>query len=481
MAPPGLGRHIALTGFMGAGKTTIGERVADRLWRWPFIDVDREIEEEHDLTVAELFEERGEDGFRLLEWLKASEVLDEWTPHVIALGGGSVMDMGVQMKLRDTAFTVLIDVDVDVAWERVRDTDRPLARDREEFRRLYEERAPVYAHVADAVATDSDGVLLAAAGVVVELGGINRLRELVPGDGPVALVTEAAVDGVHGESVRAALGERLREVHVLPTGEDAKSLAVVERLWRDLRLSRAGAVVAVGGGAVLDAAGFASATYMRGIDWVAVPTTVLAQVDAAIGGKTAIDLPEAKNLVGAFHWPARAVIDPTLLETLSSEERRNGLAEIVKTGLLAGEELWERPEAEAVRACAAFKAAVCLRDPYDDGPRKQLNLGHTFAHALEAASDYSLSHGRAVALGLTAALRISERHLDLDPGVRARVEEVLDPRPVRVDRGRAWDALRRDKKDGRLVLLERPGVPVWTPDPIAHDEIRAALDALIEG
>lgn len=481
MAPPGLNRHIALTGFMGAGKTTIGEQVADRLWRWPLVDIDREIEDEHDRTVAELFEERGEDGFRLLEWLKASEVLEEWTPQVIALGGGSVLDLGVQMELREKAFTILIDVDVDVAWERVKDTERPLARDREAFGRLYDQRAPVYAHVADAVADDRDGVLLAAAAVVVEGGCAGRLGALVPGDGPIALVTEAAVDAVHGERMRSALGERLGEVHVLPTGEDAKSLAVVERLWRDLRLPRAGTIVAVGGGAVLDAAGFASATYMRGIDWVAVPTTVLAQVDAAIGGKTAIDLPEAKNLVGAFHWPVRAVVDPALLETLPPEERRNGLAEIVKTGLLAGEELWELGEAQAVRACAAFKAAVCLRDPYDQGPRKQLNLGHTFAHALEAASDYTLPHGRAVALGLTAALRISERRLDLDPAVRERVEQVLEPRPVHVDRERAWDALRRDKKDGRLVLLQQPGAPVWSADPIAHDEIRAALDSLIAG
>ena len=122
-----------------------------------------------------------------------------------------------------------------------------------------------------------------------------------------------------------------------------------------------------------------------------VPTTLIGQVDAAIGGKTAIDIPEGKNLVGAFHWPVRTVIDPVLLETLPADERLNGMAEVVKTGLLAGEPLWELPDAELVRRCAAFKSALCLRDPRDEGPRHVLNLGHTFAHALEAAAGYALA------------------------------------------------------------------------------------------
>ncbi len=162
---------------------------------------------------------------------------------------------------------------------------------------------------------------------------------------------------------------------------------------------------------------------MRGIDWVAVPTSLVGQVDAAIGGKTAVDLPEGKNLVGAFHWPARTVIDPALLATLPEAERVNGLAEVVKTGLLAGEALWELPEPELVRRCAAYKTALCLRDPHDHGPRHALNLGHTFGHAVEAASGYELPHGRAVALGMLAALRLSGR--DATP-----VEEVLAPEPV---------------------------------------------------
>jgi 3-dehydroquinate synthetase len=206
-----------------------------------------------------------------------------------------------------------------------------------------------------------------------------------------------------------------------------------------------------------------------------VPTSLVAQVDAAIGGKTAIDLPQGKNLVGAFHWPTRTVIDPALLETLPEPQRLEGMAEVVKTGLLAGEPLWELPDDELVRRCAAFKAAICLRDPHDLGERKMLNLGHTFAHALEAAAGYEgLTHGRAVALGLLAALRLSGRDTSV-------VEEVLRPQPARVDGDRAWEAMHRDKKarDGelRLVLLGDDG-PRWDV-AVPEADVRRELDRLI--
>jgi 3-dehydroquinate synthetase len=210
---------------------------------------------------------------------------------------------------------------------------------------------------------------------------------------------------------------------------------------------------------------------------VPVPTTLAGQVDAGIGGKTAVDIVEGKNLVGAFHWPARTVLDPDLLATLPPDELTNGLAEVVKTGLLAGEELWELEPALQVRRCASFKAAVCLRDPLDRGERAQLNLGHTFAHALEAASGYTLPHGRAVALGLLAALRLS----GLD-SVAETVAELLQPQRAPVDRERAWAALARDKKvvDGKvqLVLLESPGRPLLRAR-FDQETVRSALDALI--
>jgi 3-dehydroquinate synthetase len=271
----------------------------------------------------------------------------------------------------------------------------------------------------------------------------------------------------------------------VPRGEEAKTAAVAERLWQELRLDRGGTVVALGGGTTGDVAGFVAATYLRGVPWAAVPTTLVAQVDAAIGGKTAIDLPQAKNLVGAFHWPVRTVIDPALLETLPDSERRAGMSEVVKTGLLAGERLWELPDAELVRRCAVFKTGVCLRDPHDRGERAVLNLGHTFAHALEAAAGYEeVTHGQAVALGLQAALRLSVDHLGLDAGVVDEVDGLVAAEPVAVDLDRAWAALGRDKKAeaGRvkLVLLQAFGKPVIGVE-LPEEDVRNALASLVRG
>jgi shikimate kinase / 3-dehydroquinate synthase len=470
-----LDRHVALIGFMGAGKSTLGLDAAEAIGR-PFLDVDELVEAEYGDSVAELFEREGEGRFRELEEGWSVSTLEAPDRAVLALGGGAIESERTRDALRAHATTVWLDVPADTAWERAAGPARPLARDEAQFRALHERRRPLYAAAADFVARDLDDVVLAAAGVGVEVGALERLEELVPGSGPAALVSDATVAGIHGAAAQLALGNRLAGVHELPTGEDAKTLAVCERLWRELGLGRDGTVVALGGGATTDAAGFVAATHLRGVDWVPVPTTLIGQVDAGIGGKTGVNLPEAKNQVGAFHWPVRTIVDPALLGTLPAAERENGLAEVVKTGLLAGEPLWELPEPEQVRRSAAYKAAVCLQDPHERGRRAELNLGHTFAHALEAAADYELPHGRAVALGLLAALRLS----GLPTAV---VQETLRPRPVRVDRERAWASLLRDKKSEggspRLVLLERPGEPrlgVALPER----EVRAALDALIE-
>jgi shikimate kinase/3-dehydroquinate synthase len=457
-----LDRHLVLIGFMGAGKTTLGRTLAERLDR-PFLDVDHEVEEAHG-PIWELFAERGEAAFREIEADFVRTVCGRAAPSVVAVGGGAVE---TRELLRSTgAFCVLLDVGVDEAWRRVQGSDRPLARDEAEFRSRFERRLPLYREAAAAVAHDEDGVVLAAAGIHHELGALEKLSELVPGDGPVALVADSTVMGIYGPRAQEALGERLVSTHDLPPGEQAKQIHVVERLWSELTLDRGGTIVALGGGALTDTAGFAAATYLRGVPWVAVPTTLVGQVDAGIGGKTAVDLAHGKNLAGAFHWPARVVLDEALLETLPERERRQGQAELVKTELLAGREL-------DVRGAAAYKAALCLRDPRDRGVRQWLNLGHTFAHALEAAAGFRLAHGDAVALGLLAALRLSGR----DP---RPVEEKLAPTPVRVDGERAWRALLRDKKrsggDINLVLLGDDGPRV---EARPADEVRAALYTLL--
>jgi shikimate kinase/3-dehydroquinate synthase len=465
MALNALDRHLVLIGFMGAGKTTIAPEVGSRLDRTR-VELDDVVAREVG-DIAQTFANKGEAFFRVQEARHAIGALGQRTPLVIGFGGGAITSPSVKAELEGAAFTVMLDVDAQTAWTRVGGT-RPLAQNEEQFTSLHAEREPLYREAADAVVTsgDVDGVVLAAAGVCHERGALARLGELVPGDGPVALVGDATVLGLYGAAAGTALGDRLSSTHELPAGEPAKQIAVVEQLWSELRLDRGGTIVALGGGAATDTAGFAAATYLRGVAWVAVPTSLVGQVDAGIGGKTAIDTPQGKNLVGAFHWPARVVIDESLLETLPERERRQGEAERIKTELLAGREL-------DVRAAAAYKSALCLRDPHDHGPRQWLNLGHTFAHGLEAAADYDLPHGEAVALGLLAALRLSGHDTTL-------VEDALDPQPVHVDRERAWEALQRDKKrtgeSFNLVLLGDDG-PVVEARP-AH-EVRAALDSLI--
>jgi shikimate kinase / 3-dehydroquinate synthase len=432
-------RHIALIGFMGAGKSRVGAEVARRTGR-PFVDTDAEIEARHG-PIADLFE-RGEAEFRRLEQEVVGEALSAGEPSVIAFGGGAF-----ESARSDRALAVLIDVDVDTAWERSRASDRPLAQDETRFRELFAGRD--YRAVADAVALNADDVLLAGLGI--EFGGRP--------DGD-ALIADERVLGLHPLELGST--HTVRE----------KTLEEAERVLGELRIDRDGTIVGYGGGSTTDLAGFVAATYMRGVRWISAPTTLVGQVDAGIGGKTGVDLPEGKNLVGAFHYPNLVVIDPVLLSTLPDNEHLNGMAEVIKTGLLLGRPLWELPPEEMIRACAVFKAEVCLEDPYErKGRREILNLGHTFGHALEAASDYELGHGEAVALGLTAALRLSGTEIPV----------VLDRKPVRVDRERAWATLQRDKKirEGRirLVLLEELGKPVVREaDPI---EVRAALDELI--
>ena len=448
-----LGKHIAVAGFMGAGKSTVGARVAEVTAR-PFVDLDALIEKRH-VPIPELFA-RGEAEFRRIEEETLAEVL-AGPEAVIALGGGAVLSPLSRERLRTRAFTVYLDVDLETAWARVRGTGRPLAQREDDFRRLYAKRQELYDVVADAVVHDLDGVLLAALAIVVP-GGILT-------SGSVAVVADQRVLALHPL-------EFDRPPHTVPSGEDAKTLKVVERLWSELEIGRDGTILAFGGGSTTDVAGFVAATYLRGVRWVAVPTTLTGQVDAAIGGKTGINTADGKNLAGAFHFPESVVIDPDVLTTLPEKERRGGMAEVVKTGLLAGRELWTLPEEEMIRACAAYKAGVVLSDPYEtEGRRAVLNLGHTFAHALEAGSDYRVSHGEAVALGLLAALRLSGLPTDA-------VEEVLRPEPVEADLDAAWAALRRDKKGpGVFVLLEMPGKPVVTTVPDV--DARTALAALI--
>jgi shikimate kinase / 3-dehydroquinate synthase len=447
-------KHLALIGFMGAGKSTIGRELARRTHR-PFVDTDEEIEKRFG-PIGELFE-RGEPEFRQIEEQVVAEAL-AGPKAVIALGGGAVLSEATRQRLRRTAFVAWVTVDVETAWSRVRDSGRPLARDREQFGRLFEERGDLYDVLAQGTGQDAEILLLESLHFI--FSSEVACDAAVIADERVASLHELPIDS----------GVTLT-THLVPPGEQAKTPAVVERLWSELEIGREGWIVGFGGGSTTDVAGFTAATLLRGVRWVAVPTTLVGMVDAAIGGKTGVNTDQGKNLVGAFHFPWEIRIDPRFLATLPPEERRAGMAEVVKTGLLAGSELWSLPDEQMIRACAAFKTGVVLSDPYErEGRRAILNLGHTFGHALEAASGYELRHGDAVALGLLAALRLSGRSTDV-------VEEVLAPEPVRVDRDRAWEALLRDKKGAlNLVLLGDEGGYVTR---VPERDVRSALDELI--
>ncbi|HEY8581633.1 MAG TPA: 3-dehydroquinate synthase family protein, partial [Capillimicrobium sp.] len=386
---------------------------------------------------------------------------------------------------------------------------RPLATDRAAFGALYAEREPTYRALADAVIpgrergaarralewllTLPDGVRLlwatARSGSYPVLVGRRALEaEPWPAAGRRLLVTDDRVGPLHASRIAGPAA-----TVTIPAGEEHKTLAVFEAVQREL--ARAGAtradhVVALGGGVVGDLAGFAAATYQRGVPVVQVPTTLVAMVDSAYGGKTGVDLPEAKNYVGAYHQPAGVLVDVGLLDTLPEAERAAGRAEVVKTALIAGGRLWDRVRAghlddeDTVLDCARTKLAVVASDERDGGRRQVLNLGHTVGHALETVTGYgTLRHGEAVGLGLLAALRLS----GLD-GLRGEVAELLARAglPTRldapVDGDEVMAALRRDKKrvgdTVPFVLVLGPG-RVHEGQTVDEAAVRAAVEELV--
>ena len=478
------GRALVFIGFMGAGKTTAA-RAAARALGGRAVDSDHEIERRTGGRIDAFFAAHGEAAFRALEEQVVCELLDAPPAPVLSLGGGAAGSERVRAALaRHTV--VLLDVDAATAWHRAGGR-RPLARDRDAFEALYAARRPLYDRIADVVLTDSsrDAVRRAVPAIASLPAGTRMLWArsasgeypvyvgrgvlgTAPGPGRAFLITDTNVGARYGDAV----GEVATRIEV-PPGEAAKTW---ERAGTVLRaLAAAGMagddhVVALGGGVVGDLAGFCAATYQRGVPVVQVPTTLVAQVDSAYGGKTGVDLPEGKNYAGAYHQPAAVLADPAVLASLPPEELAAGWAEVVKTALIAGGALWETVrdpratvDADLVLACARTKLAVVESDERDAGRRQVLNLGHTVGHAIETATGYTrYRHGEAVALGLLAALTLSGK-----PGLRAEVASLLaahglpttlDPA---VDHGAVLAALQGDKKRraGRVgfVLVVAPG------------------------
>jgi 3-dehydroquinate synthase len=347
--------------------------------------------------------------------------------------------------------------------------------------------------------------------IVVESGALGtvgeRLRELGVGR-RAALITDPSIRRLHGAAVVASLEKAGFVVTVIevPAGEAAKTLAVAEDCWDRVLaagLDRSSTILGLGGGAIGDLAGFVAATYMRGTHFVTVPTTVLAQVDASIGGKTALDHPKAKNLIGAFHQPRLVVVDPAVVQTLPEREFRSGLAEIVKHGVVLDLAYFEEVERDAAALVARrldvleriiggscrLKAAVVERDPEEKSDlRFALNYGHTIGHALEAATGYGRwTHGEAVSLGIVAEARLACRLGLADRATAARQEFLLAAvgLPVRagaVDVDAVFTAITRDKKarDGRVPFVLAPRLGEFrVVYEVPPGDVRAVLDELV--
>ena len=505
---------IVFIGFMGAGKSTA--LAAARHAGLETTEIDDLMERELGMPIARAFEEIGEAGFREREAEVVGSLLENADGGAIALGGGSILIERVRAALPRHK-VVWLQVDPTEAWRRIANSNRPLATSAEDVERLLAVRLPLYEQLADAIVPMADRNVieraLPAIQALVDLPDGTRLlwassasgeypvfvgRGLLkcdwwPLEGDRFLIADTATIELFD---RARLESFIGRDATI-SGERTKTLDQAKTILEDMAnasLTREGHVVALGGGVVGDLAGLCAHLYQRGVPVVQVPTTLVAQVDSAYGGKTGVDLPQGKNYAGAYHLPAAVIADSETLDSLPAEELAAGFVEVLKTGLLAGGALWERVRAiesldpagldDVVFACARYKCEIVAADERDGGLRHVLNLGHTVGHAIEAATGYGrYRHGEAVGLGLLAALRLSDA-----PELRDEVETALaryglptalDP-AVSVDA--ALEALQRDKKRTAagvgFVLLSEPGAP--RPGQLVDPaRVRASVEELL--
>jgi 3-dehydroquinate synthase len=479
---------------MGTGKTAVGKTIARQLGR-PFVDMDTEIEARAGKSVPRIFAEQGESAFRRLEATLCRE-LSAQRGLVIATGGGALVDGRNRELMMETGLVICLDASPEAILDRVSDNEhRPLLHvsdPRSEIDRLLATRRDAYEAIPWHIETTdlspeevaSHVRVLAEAsalpvrypggkydvyvgeGMLDHVGGTLRAAG-VPGGVRIALVSNDVVAPLYAARVELAL----RTVGfqpfacIIPDGERHKTLATAASLY-DLFLAggldRSGLVLSLGGGVTGDIAGFATASFMRGVAFAQVPTTLLSMVDASVGGKTGVDLPQGKNLVGAFKQPTAVVIDPDVLATLDAAEFRSGMAEVIKHGFIGAPDLiadlteegsGARPAMTSAQIARALrvKIEVVEADPYEEGERAVLNLGHTIGHALEKLSRYQLRHGEAVSIGMVAAARIAAALGRAEPGLPGRIEDTLAAwdLPVRCPPysvAAIWQALAHDKK-----------------------------------
>ena len=498
--------NIVLVGFMGSGKSTVGQCLARRMHR-SFIDLDEQVAADAGRSIAQLFSAEGESGFRERE-ARALRLALQQDRAIIAAGGGAPLRVDNWRDIRSGNCVVALMAEPAELARRLNGANgRPLLQPDAPtaIATLLPSRMSRYLEADLVLKTDGQDPSAVAAAIEDRLpaSGLTRIRIDIPGAvhevtigaqlqslvastvarmnpaGPVLIVSDPQVAERHADPLVEAMSAAglSATLHCVPTGEAAKELLVLGGIYGALAsagVDRQGSLVALGGGTVGDVAGFAAATWLRGIRVIQVPTTLLAMVDSSIGGKTAINLPAGKNLAGAVHQPSAILCDLDYLATLPADDYRASLAEVIKAAMIADRSfvrwLWTHLPAvlhrdptavgEAVSRAIRIKAAVVARDPLETGDRAMLNYGHTIGHALERASGFgTLRHGEAVAWGMEVAALISRMTGRCTPEVvwiqhqLLSTAGLLENRPA-VDRAQLMEALRHDKKS-------RSGEPRW--------------------
>lgn len=521
-------KNVVITGFMGSGKSSVGREVAQRLGR-PFVDMDALIEEREGAPIPEIFTQRGEAYFRKVEKDLCRELAAK-RGLVIATGGGTLLPIENRRLMEKRGWVICLAADIKELLERIpKDGSRPLLKGDYGAEAILAERCQAYAQIA--IQIDTTGLTIAQVAELIvalveaqpDLEGSPRFDQLsvqtptgpypillghglLPHlgsllaergvEGSVAVVTNEMIGPLYSPVVITSLkraGFR-SSLFTVPDGERYKTLETARSLYGRFLgagVDRTSIVLALGGGVITDLAGFVAASYMRGLPPVMVPTTLLAMVDASIGGKVGVDLPQGKNLIGAFKQPVCIIADLDTLNTLPQEEWHNGHVEIIKAAIIGSPALFEHLERGGfgeidgcVKEAMEVKVAIVEEDPYEGGPRAKLNLGHTFGHALEVVSGFTLPHGQAVSIGLAMAARLACNLGLCSPELERRIVACLErfdlPTGYRTyDPLTIWGAMSADKKRRsqklRFVLPRQLG-QVSVTDKVSKEAILRVLE-----